>query len=82
MVSLTHSSASSSPRSSLILFTTLAMPARQVSGVSWVLSHSMSLAISRMDPIVNPGGVAGHVHNVLGGSAFSSEFVCVKSQWK
>jgi len=30
-----------------------------------------TLVTGRMDPIVNPGGPAGHVHAVMGGNAFS-----------
>lgn len=39
----------------------------------WVLNHAQTLALSRMDPIISPGAVSSHVHNVFGGSAFSSE---------
>jgi hypothetical protein len=31
------------------------------------------LTISRMDPIVAPGSIAGHVHQVIGGSGFRSK---------
>ena len=29
---------------------------------------------SRLDPIVNPGKVSGHLHTVVGGSAFSKDY--------
>lgn len=58
---------------SITLFATLAFLVGRAAAVNWVLSHSMSLAVSRIDPILDEGGVAGHVHNVIGGSAFNSE---------
>ena len=39
----------------------------------FILTQVQTLATSRMDPIVNPGTVSSHVHNILGGSAFSRE---------
>ncbi len=45
----------------------------------WVLNHAQTLALSRMDPIISPGAVSSHVHNVFGGSAFSSERSPVRS---
>jgi len=36
----------------------------------FVMSQCASLTVARIDPIVNPGGVAKHVHNVCGGSGF------------
>jgi hypothetical protein len=42
-----------------------------VVGQAWVMSEGMAITMSRVDPIVNPGGIAGHVHNVLGASKFS-----------
>ncbi|CAD6589491.1 MAG: hypothetical protein TREMPRED_005378 [Tremellales sp. Tagirdzhanova-0007] len=37
----------------------------------WILTQVQTLAAARMDPIVNPGNVSSHVHNIMGGSAFS-----------
>ncbi|KAL8683256.1 MAG: hypothetical protein Q9186_000758 [Xanthomendoza sp. 1 TL-2023] len=31
---------------------------------------SSALVIERLDPILNPGGLSGHVHSVIGGNAF------------
>lgn len=42
-------------------------------GVSWVMSEGKAIAMARIDPIVNEGDVAGHVHNIIGGSKFSRE---------
>ena len=39
----------------------------------WILTQVQTLAAARMDPIVNPGNVSSHVHNIMGGSAFSRE---------
>ena len=39
----------------------------------WILGQVLAMGITRMDPIVNPNGVANHVHNILGGSAFDRE---------
>ncbi|KAL8778640.1 MAG: hypothetical protein Q9213_007330 [Squamulea squamosa] len=33
---------------------------------------SGSLVQERLDPLINPGGVSGHVHSVVGGNAFSA----------
>lgn len=45
--------------------------------VSWVFSEAKAIAISRVDPIVDPGDVAGHAHNIVGGSRFASELLCL-----
>ncbi|EIW67152.1 hypothetical protein TREMEDRAFT_65020 [Tremella mesenterica DSM 1558] len=44
-------------------------------GVSpmWILNH-VPLAQGRLDPIVSPGGVSGHVHAIVGGSAFEPTY--------
>jgi len=41
---------------------------------TWVIGEGYPLTISRMDPIVSPGKVAGHTHHVIGGSAFNREW--------
>lgn len=38
--------------------------------VSFVLGNTAHLLHSRMDPIVNPGEVSGHMHQILGASNF------------
>lgn len=39
-----------------------------------ILVHSNPLIDTRLDPIVDPGKVGGHVHAILGGSNFGSEY--------
>jgi hypothetical protein len=39
----------------------------------FVMGQCASLTVSRIDPIVDSGGVAKHVHNVCGGSGFGRE---------
>jgi hypothetical protein len=48
---------------------------RAIAGTSdhFILTRISSLAFARIDPIVNPGEVSGHVHNIMGGSCFSGE---------
>jgi hypothetical protein len=36
----------------------------------FVITHCPSIAMSRIDPIVDPGRVSAHVHNICGGSGF------------
>lgn len=38
-----------------------------------ILTQIPTIAMARMDPIVNPGEVSSHVHNVLGASNFGRE---------
>ncbi|KAL7421978.1 hypothetical protein Q5752_003750 [Cryptotrichosporon argae] len=35
----------------------------------WIISHG-ALLTTRLDPILSPGGVSGHVHSILGTSSF------------
>ncbi|KAK1922707.1 hypothetical protein DB88DRAFT_367027 [Papiliotrema laurentii] len=46
---------------------------RAIAGTSdhFILTRISSLAFARIDPIVKPGEVSGHVHNIMGGSCFS-----------
>ncbi|WWC98185.1 hypothetical protein V866_005076 [Kwoniella sp. B9012] len=37
----------------------------------WIVTQLQTLTISRMDPIVNPNDVSGHVHRVVGASNFN-----------
>lgn len=48
------------------LLTLLAVPA----DAWWRMSCPGTLTRGRMDPIVDPGAVSGHVHEVLGGNGF------------
>nr|ODN90519.1 WSC domain-containing protein [Cryptococcus depauperatus CBS 7841] len=34
----------------------------------WILTHAQTLLMGRLDPIVTPGGISSHVHNVVGAS--------------
>ena len=36
----------------------------------WILTHAQTLLLGRVDPIVNPGAISSHVHNVVGASNF------------
>ncbi|KAF9460348.1 hypothetical protein BDZ94DRAFT_1311603 [Collybia nuda] len=38
----------------------------------WLMGIENFITTERLDPIVSPGGVSGHVHSVLGGSNFRS----------
>jgi hypothetical protein len=38
------------------------------------------VVVERIDPIKNPGGVAAHVHTVLGGNAFSANMTYETTQ--
>lgn len=38
----------------------------------WRLPCKGNLVVDRLDPLVNPGQLSGHVHTVMGGNAFSS----------
>ncbi|TYJ52512.1 hypothetical protein B9479_006872 [Cryptococcus floricola] len=40
----------------------------------WVVMHGNAIFTSRLDPIVSPGAVAGHVHSVIGGTAFNPTY--------
>ncbi|WVN91183.1 uncharacterized protein L203_106440 [Cryptococcus depauperatus CBS 7841] len=40
----------------------------------WVVQHGKPLFTSRLDPIISPGGISGHVHSVIGGSAFNPTY--------
>ncbi|OWZ53271.1 WSC domain-containing protein [Cryptococcus neoformans 125.91] len=54
-----------------------ALAALAMSGVSlgapdhWILTHAQTLLLGRVDPIVNPGAISSHVHNVVGASNFN-----------
>ncbi len=39
----------------------------------FIFSGPGTIAMSRMDPIVDPGAVGAHVHNVFGGSGFTRQ---------
>jgi hypothetical protein len=41
----------------------------------FILDAGPFLTVSRMDPIINPGKVAGHVHQVVGASNFRSKSI-------
>ncbi len=37
----------------------------------WILGCGQPVVVERVDPIVSPGGLGGHVHAILGGNAFT-----------
>jgi hypothetical protein len=47
----------------------------------FVMGQCNSLTVSRIDPIVDAGGVAKHVHNVCGGSGFGRESTFLALPW-
>ena len=62
--------AQNSGRKFLFLTTVAAFLARANS--FWVLGCSKPIVVERLDPIVSPGNVSGHVHTVMGGTAFNA----------
>lgn len=61
------------PTLSITTLFTLALFFTQVAAQGWVLPQMPQLGVFRMDPIVNPGAVSSHVHNVVGASRFDSK---------
>ena len=51
-------------------------PVAAGTGDHFILTRLFPLSLARVDPIVNPGAVSGHVHNVVGGSCFGGEILC------
>jgi len=39
----------------------------------FILTRLASLAFARIDPIVSPGTLSGHVHNIMGASCFNGQ---------
>lgn len=52
------------------LVAALAVPALAQNGYYFVLGSGMPCSVQRVDPLLAPGAVAGHVHSVVGGNAF------------
>jgi hypothetical protein len=50
---------------------TLASIAVSPAAAFFILNHG-PLEATRIDPIINPGGISGHVHAIVGGSNFQS----------
>ncbi|WVQ81576.1 hypothetical protein IAT38_003700 [Cryptococcus sp. DSM 104549] len=46
----------------------------------WIVQHGPAVVTSRLDPLISPGEVSGHVHSVVGSSAFSSNYDYDKSR--
>ncbi|KAH8887849.1 hypothetical protein GQ53DRAFT_271453 [Thozetella sp. PMI_491] len=46
----------------------------------WVLGCGKPVVVERLDPIVSPGTVSGHVHTVMGGNAFTSNMTYETTQ--
>ena len=61
------------PTLSITTLFTLALFFTQVAAQGWILPQMPQLGVFRMDPIVNPGAVSSHVHNVVGASRFDSK---------
>lgn len=60
--------------SSLLLsLATLVVPAVRAAEDFFIITQCPTITMSRIDPIVDPGRVSAHVHNVCGGSGFGSE---------
>ncbi len=68
-------SRSNSRHVALFAAMSLAMLGRGAYGAPdhFILTQVPSISYARVDPIVKPGGISGHVHNIMGGSAFASE---------
>lgn len=48
----------------------LAIQVNAKSNAFWVLGCGKPVVVERLDPIVAPGYISGHVHTVMGGDAF------------
>lgn len=53
-----------------VLAATLALPILQLAQGQLFTVNCQPLTIQRSDPIISPGVVSGHVHAVIGGTAF------------
>ncbi|WVR09238.1 hypothetical protein IAU60_006302 [Kwoniella sp. DSM 27419] len=40
----------------------------------FVVQHAPALLTTRLDPIVNPGGISSHVHSIIGSSSFKPDY--------
>lgn len=54
------------------LLAALAVPSMAQHGPYFVLGAGQPVCIQRLDPLLAPGAVAGHVHSVVGGNAFAA----------
>ncbi|KAF9654023.1 hypothetical protein BDM02DRAFT_1154676 [Thelephora ganbajun] len=57
----------------MIAFSSFVLLALTTSARAYFLIGPNVLTVERADPIVTPGGIAGHVHRVIGGSNFGVE---------
>lgn len=46
----------------------------------WVLGCGKPVSIDRVDPIVSPGALSGHLHTIMGGDAFDWDMDFNKTQ--
>lgn len=53
----------------------LAMSLAGFSEAFFRMSCPGRLVRERLDPVINPGKIAGHVHTISGGSAFSADMI-------
>jgi len=56
------------------LLTLLAGATSVIAGTTWTVNCEV-LSIQRSDPIVNPGVAGGHVHAIVGGTAFNRSMI-------
>lgn len=59
------------PSSATLLVSALALISQ--AQAFFILDHA-PLVRTRLDPIVNPGAISSHVHNVVGGSRFGKDY--------
>ncbi|KAF9048853.1 hypothetical protein BJ165DRAFT_1064232 [Panaeolus papilionaceus] len=50
------------------------------SSAYWLMGIENVITVQRLDPIVNPGGISGHAHAVVGGSNFGASIDTAKLQ--
>jgi len=60
------------------LASTILAAAASTANAYWLMGIKDFLTIERLDPIVNPGAVSGHVHGILGGSNFGMNVTTAK----
>lgn len=63
--------------SPLVLVSALAF---LVQAQAFFILNQSPLVRERLDPIVNPGGISTHVHNVVGGSRFGKDYSVRRSR--
>ncbi|ORX41227.1 hypothetical protein BD324DRAFT_606840 [Kockovaella imperatae] len=69
----------------MMMFSQLAIALAAIASVnaqtaSWHINELYTLVNERLDPIVDPNAVSGHMHQILGGSAFGAAYNYADSQ--